>query len=160
MAVAGSIVNRLTHHSATLLPTTMCDEFQCIHSALQELHCRAHRLQNCADDDVADAYHSLLKTVEQMFGAEQRLMEKYAFPVRQSHLEQHARVLRGLHCVHAAVLRGATEQGRQIGGYLLMNWLQLHQQTTDTPLMIWADYCDLGLIDAGNPSCGGSATAR
>lgn len=141
-------------------PIIMREEFHRIHSALQELHCNARRLQTCADSDVADAYHALLKTVEQMFGAEQRIMEKCAFPVRQSHLEQHARVLRGLHCVHAAVLRGATDQGRHIGGYLLMNWLQLHQQTTDAPLIMWAGYCDFGLIDPRNPTWDSGSTAR
>lgn len=159
MAAKSSIVNRSSSVEPAL-SDTMREEFHRIHAARHELHRRAHCLQTCTDQDVPITYHELLKTLEQMFGAEQRLMEKYAFPVRQSHLEQHARVLRGLHCVHAAVLRGATDQGRQVGGHLLIDWLQLHQHTVDATLMIWADYCDCGLIDPHHTHWSGTLTAR
>ncbi len=138
----------------------MREEFHHIHAARHELNCRASCLQTCADDDVASSYHELLKTLERLFGVEQSLMEKYGFPVRQSHLEEHARVLRGLHCVHSAVLRGATDQGRRIGGHLLMEWLELHQQTVDTTLIMWANCCDCGLIDPQNTHWIGAPTAR
>lgn len=107
-----------------------------------------------------DVYHALLKTAEQLFGAEQQLMEDYAFPVRQSHLEQHARVLRALHRVHAAVLQGATDQGRHIGGQLLMDWLRLHQDTADAAFTVWTSYCDNGLIDPHSPPLSAPLTAH
>lgn len=117
-------------------------------------------LQTCPDNEVPDVYHELLKTAEKLFGAEQQLMEHYAFPVRQTHLEQHARVLRSLHCVHAAVMRGAADQGRYIGGNLLMDWLCLHQETIDAAFMLWVEYCDHGLIDPRSPQWQNTLTAH
>jgi hemerythrin len=105
---------------------------------------------------VRDAYHALIRTVEQLFRTEQQLMEAYEFPVRRNHLEQHARVLRELHCAHADVLRGALEHGRHVGSRLLMGWLLLHEHTADTEFAIWADRCKKGLI---NPQCPYSNTA-
>ncbi len=138
----------------------MCADFQRIHSVRNELHQRVRCLQACPDEQVPDVYHALLKATEQLFGAEQQLMEDYAFPVRQTHLEQHARVLRALHRVHAAVMQGATDQGRHIGGDLLMDWLHLHQETIDAAFMLWTEYCDHGLIDPGNPGTKGRLIAR
>ncbi len=95
---------------------------------------------------------ALLKAAEQLFGLEQQLMEDYAFPVRQTHLEQHARVLRALHCAHVSVLSGATEPARHIGGQLLPNWLHLHHDTIDAAFVLWTEYCDHGLINPHDPS--------
>lgn len=111
----------------------------------------AYCLQTCADIDVPMAYHALLKAAEQLFRLEQQLMEDYAFPVRQTHLEQHARVLRALHYIHAAVLSGATERARHVGGQLLPDWLQLHQDTVDAAFALWTEYCDHGLINPQTP---------
>ncbi len=129
----------------------MCTNFQRICSARDELQQKACCLQACADVDVPAAYHALLKAAEQLFGLEQQLMEDYAFPVRQAHLEQHARVLRALHCAHASVLSGATESARHIGGHLLPDWLHLHHDTIDAAFVLWAEYCDHGLIDPHDP---------
>ncbi len=121
-------------------------EFERLRSARNELCTRAHWLRACPDCDVPDAYHALLHTVEQLFRTEQQLMEAYEFPARRSHLEQHARVLRELHCAHAGVLRGAVEQGRHVGSHLLMGWLVLHECASDTEFVVWVDLCDKGLI--------------
>lgn len=137
----------------------MCENFARVHAARQELCLIAGRLQTCPDHDVPETYHSLLKTAERMFGAEQQLMEDYAFPVRQAHLEQHARVLRGLHRVHAVVLQGAANEGRHIGGRLLMDWLRLHQDTIDAAFTVWASYCDSGLIDPHNQDLSASSSS-
>lgn len=138
----------------------MCEHLARIHATRHELHRIARCLQRCPDCDVPEAYHTLLKTAERLFGAEQQLMEDYDFPARQTHLEQHARVLRGLHCVHAAVLLGATDQGRHIGGKLLMEWLRLHQDTIDAAFAVWASYCDSGLINPHSPDACRSITAH
>ena len=130
----------------------MCTHFQRIGSARADLQQKARCLQTCADIDVPNAYHALLKAAEQLFGLEQQLMEDYAFPVRQSHLEQHARVLRALHCVHVSVLNGATDSARHVGGELLPDWLHLHHDTIDAAFALWTEYCDHGLINPREPT--------
>ncbi len=125
----------------------MCAKFQRIGSAREDLQQKACCLQTCTDGDVPEAYFALLRATEQLFGLEQQLMEEYAFPARQTHLEQHARVLRALHCAHVSVLSGATERGRHVGGQLLPDWLRLHQDTVDAAFALWTEYCDHGLIN-------------
>jgi hemerythrin len=122
-----------------------------IRQAQQSLRNMAHGLQTCPEADVPDAFHRLIQSAERLFWLEQQLMEAYDFPSRQTHLELHARVLRGLHCVHCAVLNGECEQGRHTGSSLLMDWLSLHNDTVDAVLAIWVDYCDCGLIDPSDP---------
>lgn len=138
----------------------MCEYFAQLHSTRQRLRDVARCLQSCADHDVPETYHTLLKTAEQLFGTEQQLMEDYDFPARQTHLEQHARVLRGLHRVHAAVLLGAIDQARDIGGRLLMDWLKLHEDTVDAAFTVWANYCDYGLIELSKPPSHYAITAH
>ena len=112
---------------------------------------RSNWLQHCHDINVPDAYHAVMRTAEHLFWLEQELMESYDFPSRQSHLEQHARVLRGLHCAHGAVLRGNAAHGRHAGGQLLLDWLALHRETMHAVLSIWISYCDHGLVDHQGP---------
>lgn len=128
------------------MSTIMHTDFQQLQSIRAELRFNAHCLQLFLDDEVPGQYQALLETAEQLFKAEQQLMENYDFPVCQSHLEQHARVLRGLHRTHATVLHGGRDQGRHVGGELLLDWLYLHEQTLDAALTIWVTYCDHGLI--------------
>ncbi len=117
-------------------------------------------LQTCEDVDVPGVYQALLKAAEHLFGLEQQLMEDYAFPVRQTHLEQHARVLRALHCEHVSVLSGATHSARHVGGELLPNWLHLHHETIDAAFALWTEYCDHGLIHPQAPDEQLGATAH
>jgi hemerythrin len=126
---------------------TMCEQLAQISEAEQSLHEMVDRLQQCADINVPDAYHAVMRTTEHLFWLEQELMETYDFPSRQIHLEQHARVLRGLHCAHSAVLRGSAEHGRHAGGKLLLDWLAVHRDTMDAVLTIWVSYCESGLVD-------------
>lgn len=125
----------------------MHPEFHRLYNARHELNFQADCLRTCMNHDVADRYHALVKVVECLFGSEQRLMEDYGFPGRQLHLEQHARVLRALHCVHAAVLQGATDHGRHIGSCTLMNWLRFHEDTVDAAFSVWVDYYDSGMVN-------------
>ena len=129
----------------------MCPELVHIGQAQQSLHDMANWLKSCPNVSVPDAFHSVIKCAEHLFRLEQQLMEAYQFPSRQTHLEQHARVLRGLHCVYGAVLRGECEKGRYAGASLLLEWLSLHNDTADAVLTIWVDYCLCGLIDPANP---------
>lgn len=131
---------------------TMCKQLAKISEAERSLHEMVDRLQHCADINVPDAYHAVMRTTEHLFWLEQELMETYDFPSRQSHLEQHARVLRGLHCAHSAVLRGSAEHGRHAGGKLLLDWLAVHRDTMHAVLTIWVSYCESGLVESqGRP---------
>lgn len=138
----------------------MPPEITDIREAQQTLRQHTQWLLCCPDAHVPAAYLDVIRTAERMFGLEQELMESYAFPVRQLHLEQHARVLRGLHCVHGEVMRGASERGRLAGGRLLMDWLHLHQDTLDASFDVWMDYCRSGLIHPGQPSTSGPVSAH
>jgi hemerythrin len=131
-----------------------------IRQAQQSLHEKAEWLKTCPDVSVPDAFHGVIHCAEHLFQLQQQLMEAYEFPSRQTHLEQHARVLRGLHYVHGAVLRGESERGRHAGGSLLLEWLSLHNETVDAVLTIWVDYCHCGLIDPANPDQTRSITAH
>lgn len=117
-------------------------------------------LHTCTDMEVPEVYLALVRATEQLFGLEQQLMEDYAFPARQTHLEQHARVLRALHCVHVSVLNGATERARHIGGQLLPDWLRLHHDTVDAAFALWTECCDHGLINPHGPSAPTGITAH
>lgn len=125
---------------------TMCKQLDQISEVEQSLHTSVALLQQCPDISVPDAYHAVMRTTEHLFWLEQELMEAYDFPSRQSHLEQHARVLRGLHCAHSAVLKGSVEHARYAGGKLLLDWLALHRDTMHAVLTIWVSYCDNGLV--------------
>lgn len=125
----------------------MNSRFLQISQAQHALNHSVRRLRACTDNSVADAYHDVMRMTEHLFGLEQMLMEEYGFPARRTHLEEHARVLQSLHCVHCAVLCGDTHQGRRVGAELLTHWLRLHQDTVDSAFQLWMDCCDCGLID-------------
>lgn len=160
MDLAPPIVGLSDCFPAFFLSTTMRTQLAQIRQAQQSLCHLAHWLQTCPDDCVPDAYHRLMSNTEQLFSLEQQLMEACDFPARQAHLEQHARVLRGLHCVHGAVLKGESGQGRRTGGSLLMDWLSLHHDTIDAALAVWVEYCHSGLIDPRDPTHGWTITAH
>lgn len=145
------IVSHWDLYRPCAITSIMRPELNDIRQAQQSLHEKAAWLKTCPDVNVPDAFHSVMHCAEHLFSLEQQLMEAYAFPSRQTHLEQHARVLRALHYVHGAVLRGESEQGRHAGGSLLLEWLSLHSDTIDAVLMIWVNYCHCGLIDPTNP---------
>jgi len=104
------------------------------HQLLRQL---TQQLRNCEGHEVGASYVRLLDCMEQVFGSEQHLMEKHAFPATQCHLEQHARVLCAMHRVHAAVMRGDHAMGRHVGATLLPGWFELHNATVDAAMLLW-----------------------
>lgn len=141
-------------------PPAMPPELAEIREKQNALRQHTQWLLCCPDDHVPDAYLEVLRTTEQMFCLEQELMESFGFPVRQLHLEQHARVLQGLHCVHGEVLQGAADRGRHAGAHLLMEWLHLHRDTLDAVFDVWIDCCQNGLIDPDHLPAAGKVTAH
>jgi hemerythrin-like metal-binding protein len=105
-----------------------------LHHAVMQL---AFKLKHCHDYEVPDIYRTMLSVLEQTFGREQRIMEEFAFPAMQSHLEQHARVLAALHNLHPAVMDDELDSARRAGGELLPDWLHLHMATQDAALGVW-----------------------
>ena len=131
----------------------MHSELSQIHAAHRSLRQLARCLRECREQDVAQAYMDVLRATEHAFHAEHRLMEAFDFPARQCHLEQHARVLRALHCLHPAVMHGAHHPGRHTGGQLLMDWFHLHNTTLDAALAVWVSHCEQALSGKpGSPS--------
>lgn len=125
----------------------MRHEFSRISDAHRSLRHVAHWLRICPNCDVCKAYLAVIKAAEHSFALEHSLMDQFGFPAMHSHLEQHARVLRALHCLHPAVMDGAIETGRRVGGELLTDWFALHNETLDTAVFAWASCCSGSLMD-------------
>ncbi len=125
----------------------MHHEFSRIRDAHRSLRHGAHWLRICPENQVQQAYIAVIQAAEHSFALEHSLMDQFSFPATQSHLEQHARVLRALHCVHPAVMDGATSTGRRVGGELLIDWFALHHETLDTAVFVWASCCGDSLVE-------------
>ncbi len=131
----------------------MRQEFSCIRDAHRSLRHAASWLRVCPEHEVSAAYVNVMKTAEYSFALEQSLMDELGFPASKAHLEQHARVLRALHCMHPAVIEGATTKGRRIGGQLLIDWFRLHNETLDAAVFMWASCCRQSLMDELQRRC-------
>ena len=86
------------------------------------------------DHELCAAYGALVACLERAFSAEEDRMEETDPAATRSHREQHARVLQGLHCVHAQLLGGDVQLGRKIAADLLPRWLTYHIAAMDVPL--------------------------
>ena len=101
----------------------------------QQMRC----LAVCTDAEVPAIFTDVLDSLERLFDFENQLMDTHRFPAARCHVEQHARVLGGLHRAHAQVMSGALQQGRHAGTHLLMSWFELHNGTLDACLLVWLD---------------------
>ena len=86
------------------------------------------KINCCREFELPENFKILVFALEQIFGNEQRLMEKSNFPAIKCHLEQHARVLGALHHVHSSVMRGDIGLARRVGSQLLFDWFNLHSK--------------------------------
>ncbi len=119
----------------------MRDEANRICDAHRSLRRAARWLRTCPEFEVSDAFVSVMSAAEHSFALEHALMDSLCFPATRCHLEQHARVLRALHCLYPAVIGGATNTGRRVGGQLLIQWFRLHNETLDAAVFLWAGCC-------------------
>ena len=101
----------------------------------QQMRC----LELCPDEDVPRIFTEVLDSLERLFAFESQLMDTHHFPAYRCHVEQHARVLGGLHRTHSLIMNGACKQGRHAGTYLLMHWFELHNETLDACLAVWLE---------------------
>lgn len=125
----------------------MRNEVSRIRDAHRSLRHAAQWLRICPEFEVSDAYLSVMKIAEHSFALEHALMDRLCFPATRCHLEQHARVLRALHCLHPAVSGGATSTGRHVGGQLLSQWFRLHNETLDAAVFVWASCWGKSLME-------------
>lgn len=109
------------------------------------------RTAEAGDDAFPERLNVLIALVEQDFCAEERLMEEIAFPVLNSHREQHARVLGGLHHAQARVMAGDIGCGRDALA-LLMQWFPMHLATMDVALAAALDIAAAAGTAAGRPA--------
>jgi hemerythrin len=90
-----------------------------------------------ADDaSAAPAMAAIARHIESHFALEDRLMERYAFPARQCHADEHARVRASVKEVEALVAAGRTELCRDLGE-ALADWFPGHSDYMDSALAIW-----------------------
>lgn len=110
--------------------TVIEERHQSVFGLMKQINC-------CRYYELPENFKILVLAMEQIFGSEQRLMEKSGFPAIKCHLEQHARVLAALHHVHRRVMQGDTVLTRRVGGQLLSDWFKLHTATLDQALFVW-----------------------
>lgn len=90
-----------------------------------------------ADDaSAAPALAAMARHVESHFALEERLMERYAFPARECHADEHARVRASVKEVEALVAQGRADLCRDLGE-ALADWFPGHSDYMDSALAIW-----------------------
>ena len=136
----------------------MRQEFSRIRDAHRSLRHAAHWLRICPEYEVSAAYIAVMKAAEHSFALEHALMDSMEFPATRVHLEQHARVLRALHCMYPAVIDGAARTGRRVGGQLLIEWFRLHNETLDAAVFVWASCCNPSLMQELQNRCSNAGT--
>lgn len=130
------MVNLISPHHR-LNGSFMPSELNALDRRYAQLRQKMDWLKSCADPEIPETFKDLLDSLEQLFAFETQLMEKHRFPVTRAHLEQHARVLQGLHRTHAHVMNGQLSKGRYVGTQLLSSWFELHNGTMDACLAVW-----------------------
>jgi hemerythrin len=93
-------------------------------------------LQQASDGAVAPALDALARHLEEHFGLEERLMERFAFPARDCHADEHRNVLDSLREVRALAAAGEFEIGRDLAR-ALADWFPGHCDYMDSALAIW-----------------------
>jgi hemerythrin-like metal-binding protein len=122
--------------------TLLIDDFETAyrlgHAPMDDTHREFVALVNAlavaAGDDFASGFDALVAHTERHFDAEQRLMQRFAFPATTEHRGEHQRVLGQLHQVQARVRRGSLSMARAFVSDALPAWFRLHALTMDSAL--------------------------
>lgn len=99
----------------------------------RDLFAALARLPALPSPDFSNAFNECVRAIERDFRAEETLMEEFALPMPPAHLEQHARMLAGLHHAAAALDEGDARPARYAIA-LLGDWLPVHIGTMDKAL--------------------------
>jgi hemerythrin len=90
-----------------------------------------------ADDDAIPAMmDALAHHVEEHFALEARLMDQYAFPARECHMEEHEKVLTSVREVSVLVGAGDTRVAIELA-QALADWFPGHSDYMDSALAAW-----------------------
>ncbi|WP_371417381.1 bacteriohemerythrin [Noviherbaspirillum sp. UKPF54] len=107
-------------------------------SAHQAFFAELAHIAAAPDDQFGALFFLLIAKLERDFEEEEELMERIDFPALNSHREQHARVLSGLHHVVPHVMNGNIGIGRH-AIELLQEWFLFHLTTMDLALAVALD---------------------
>ena len=116
------------------------DRYLVGHQAMDHTHREFVTLVNamvCAGDgDFGAALDAFARHAEEHFASEQRLMERYGFPPRDCHVDEHERVLASVREVRSLVAAGDIAVGRGLAR-ALADWFPGHSDYMDAALATW-----------------------
>ena len=109
------------------------DRYLVGHQAMDDTHREFVDLVNAmlraGDGDFAAALDAFARHAEEHFASEQRLMERYGFPPRDCHVDEHERVLASVREVRSLVAAGDVARGPRVRtgvGRLVSRPFRLH----------------------------------
>lgn len=107
-----------------------------IDTAHREFTLLVDALLVAADDALLPALDAFARHAEEHFGTEEQLMERYAFPARECHAEEHAKVLASVHEVRALAAEGDLQTARELA-QALADWFPGHTDYLDSAIATW-----------------------
>jgi len=116
------------------------DRYLVGHNAMDETHrefaVRVNAMLCAGDAEFAAALDAFARHAEEHFASEQKLMERYEFPPRDCHLDEHERVMASVREVRPLVAAGDIETGRELAK-ALADWFPGHSDYMDASLAAW-----------------------
>jgi hemerythrin len=85
---------------------------------------------------VAPAFDAFVRHPEEHFASEERLMDRYGFPARECHADEHERVMSSVREVRALVAAGDARVGRELA-QALADWFPGHSDYMDSAVATW-----------------------
>lgn len=107
-----------------------------IDTAHREFTLLVDALLGADDDALVPALDAFARHAEEHFGTEEQLMERYAFPARECHAEEHAKVLASVHEVRALAAEGDLQTARELA-QALADWFPGHTDYMDSAIATW-----------------------
>ncbi|MDP9650685.1 bacteriohemerythrin [Paraburkholderia caledonica] len=110
------------------------------HASIDETHEEFATLVNAMLDAdrarIPSLMEDLHRHIEEHFGLEHQLMERFDFPARECHVEEHDKVLASVREVRTLVATGNTEIAVELA-VALANWFPGHSDYMDSALAAW-----------------------
>ena len=127
-------------NTSTAIAMEWDDRYLVGHQAMDDTHREFVALVNAmlraSDGDFAAALDAFARHAEEHFASEQRLMERYDFPPRDCHVDEHERVLASVREVRSLVAAGDIAEGRGLA-QALADWFPGHSDYMDAALATW-----------------------
>ena len=116
------------------------DRFLVGHPAMDDTHHEFVELViamlGAGEKEFACLLDAFASHVEAHFASEETLMDRYGFPARDCHVDEHERVLASVREVRALVADGDVETGRELAR-ALADWFPGHTDYMDSALSTW-----------------------